>query len=57
MRFGFGVWCVGLCLLLSGAAVAQSWMAYSPEGGRYRIDVPSPPTVTTEPITWGGGKS
>jgi hypothetical protein len=44
----------GFLLLFAGAALAQSWMAYSPEAGRYRIDMPAPPVVTTEPITWGG---
>ena len=43
MRFGFGMWCVGLCLLLSGAAVAQGWTAFSPDGGRYRVDMPARP--------------
>ena len=35
MRGGLGVWCVCLCLLLFGAAVAQSWTAVSPDGGRF----------------------
>jgi hypothetical protein len=56
MRFGFGVWCVGLCLLLSGAAVAQSWTAFSPEGGRYRVDMPGAPGVSTAPIPVGAGQ-
>ena len=56
MRFGFGVWCVGLCLLLSGAAVAQSWTAFSPEGGRYRVDMPGAPRVSTAPIPVGAGQ-
>ena len=57
MRFGFGVWCVGLCLLLSGAAVAQSWTAFSPEGGRYRIDMPAAAEVGTAPIPVGSGQT
>jgi hypothetical protein len=28
MRVGFGMWCVGLCLLFAGATVAQGWTAY-----------------------------
>jgi hypothetical protein len=56
MRFGFGVWCVGLCLLLSGAAVAQGWTAFSPEGGRYRVDMPGVPRVSTAPIPVGAGQ-
>ena len=41
-------------LFLAGAAMAQSWTAFSPEGGRYRVDLPSQPTVGTAPIAWGG---
>src|SRR5215470_17146630 len=40
--------------LLAGAAVAQSWTAFSPEGGRYRVDMPGAPTVGTAPISWAG---
>ena len=43
MRVGFGIWCVGLCLLLAGAAAARSWTACNPDGGRYRIDMPGAP--------------
>jgi hypothetical protein len=57
MRGGFGMWCVGLCLLFAGAAVAQSWTAYSPEGGRYRIDMPGAPKVDTAPIAVGPGQT
>jgi hypothetical protein len=49
--------CVGLCLLVTGAALAQSWTAYSPEGGRYRIDMPGVPKVNTAPIPVGPGQS
>lgn len=47
---------VGFLLLFAGSAMAQSWTAFSPEGGRYRIDMPSPPTVGAAPIAWGGEK-
>ena len=57
MRGGFGMWCVGICLLFAGAAVAQGWTAYSPEGGRYRIDMPGAPKVDTAPIAVGPGQS
>ena len=57
MRFGFGMWCVGLCLLLSGAALAQGWAAYSPDGGRYRVDMPATPKVGTAPIPVGAGQT
>jgi hypothetical protein len=57
MRVGFGMWCVGLCLLFAGATVAQGWTAYSPEGGRYRIDMPGTPKVNTAPISVGPGQT
>ena len=47
---------VGVLLLLSGAAMAQSWTAFSPEGGRYRVDMPAQPKVEGAPISWGGEK-
>ncbi len=47
---------VGLLLLLTGTATAQGWMAYSPEGGRYRVDMPAQPRVEMVPISWGGEK-
>src|SRR6267378_5812422 len=56
MRGGFGMWCVGICLLFAGAAVAQGWTAYSPEGGRYRVDMPGAPKVDTAPIPVGPGQ-
>jgi hypothetical protein len=56
MRFGFGMWYVGLCLFLSSAAVAQGWTAFSPEGGRYRVDMPGAPRVSTAPIPVGAGQ-
>src|SRR3979411_284674 len=57
MRGGFGMWCVGLCLLLAGAALAQGWTAYSPDGGRYRVDMPAAPKVSTAPIPIGPGQT
>jgi len=57
MRGGFGMWCVGICLLFAGAAVAQGWTAYSPEGGRYRVDMPGAPKVDTAPIPVGPGQT
>ena len=57
MRGGFGMWCVGLCLLLAGAALAQGWTAYSPDGGRYRVDMPAAPKVSTAPIPVGPGQT
>ena len=57
MRGGFGMWCVGLCLLFGGAALAQGWTAYSPDGGRYRVDMPAAPKVSTAPIPVGPGQT
>jgi hypothetical protein len=56
MRRVLVVWGVGLALLLAGAAVAQGWTTFSPDGGRLRVDMPAPPTVGTAPISWGGEK-
>src|SRR5260370_28662306 len=57
MNRSFGMWCVGLCLLLAGAALAQGWTAYSPDGGRYRVDMPAAPKVSTAPIPIGPGQT
>lgn len=54
MRRGFVVWWVCLTLLFVGGAAAQSWTAYSPEGGRYRIDMPGAPKPGTAPISRAG---
>lgn len=63
MRFGFVMWSLGLGmglgvgLLLGQAATAQGWAAYSPDGGRYRIDMPGTPKVAVVPIPLGGGET
>jgi hypothetical protein len=57
MNRSFGMWCVGLCLLLAGAALAQGWTAFSPDGGRYRVDMPAAPKVSTAPIPIGPGQT
>jgi len=41
LGWSFVIRCIGLVLLLAGPAAAQAWTAYSPEGGRYRIDAHS----------------
>ena len=56
MRGSLVIWSAGLALLFAGAAIAQGWTAFSPEGGRYRIDMPAQPKVETAPISWGGEK-
>jgi hypothetical protein len=53
MNRRFGMWCVGLCLLFAGPAVAQSWTAVSPDGGRYRVEMPGTAKVSTAPIPVG----
>jgi hypothetical protein len=57
MRIGFVMWCVGAALLFAGPAVAQGWTAYSPDGGRYRMDMPGTPKVETVPIPIGPGQT
>ncbi len=45
---------IGLVLLLSAGAMAQGWTAFSPEGGRCRVDMPGTPTVATTPLNAPG---
>lgn len=45
---------LGLALALAGTAGAQAWTSFSPEGGRYRVDMPGTPIVNTQPITGPG---
>jgi hypothetical protein len=57
MRRGFVLWSIGLVLALAadgwagGSALAQAWVPYSPEGGRYNVELPGTPTVSATPIT------
>lgn len=46
--------CLGVALALAGAAAAQGWTVFSPEAGRYRVDMPGAPVVSTQPITGPG---
>ena len=57
MNRRFGMWCVGICLLFAGAALAQGWTSISPDGGRYRVDMPGAPKVSTAPIPVGPGQT
>jgi hypothetical protein len=41
-------------LLLAGTASAQGWTAFSPEGGRCKVDMPGTPTVETVPLNSPG---
>ena len=54
MRRGLVIGWVGLALLFAGAAIAQGWTAFSPEGGRCRVDMPGPPKVNIVPIPSAG---
>jgi hypothetical protein len=44
----------GATLALAGSAGAQAWTSFSPEGGRYRVDMPGTPAVDTQPIKGPG---
>jgi hypothetical protein len=39
---------------LAGAALAAGWVPYSPEGGRYKVDMPGTPAAQTVPLTSPG---
>jgi len=54
-----------LALLMAGgaaafqphAARAQSWMEYKPEGGRFRVDLPSLPKIAIVQVPIGNGNT
>lgn len=48
---------VGLLLMFASAAAAQTWTAFSPEGGRYKIEMPGTPKVTTTTASGANGNS
>ncbi len=47
-------WIGLVMLLLAGTASAQGWTAFSPEGGRCKVDMPGTPTVETVPLNSPG---
>lgn len=51
------IWSICLTLAVAGAAMAQGWTAFSPEGGRFRIEMPAPPKVGTTTISASNGTS
>jgi len=53
------VWCmaVGAALLAPLVADAQTWSEYRPADGRYRIEMPGAPAVSTEPIKLKDGRT
>ena len=48
---------IGVVSSFAVDATAQSWTSYSPQGGRYRVDMPAAPKVDTAPISIGGGQT
>jgi hypothetical protein len=54
MRRAFVTWWMCVALFLVGAAAAQGWTTVSPEGGRYRVDMPGTPKVNVVPISSAG---
>jgi hypothetical protein len=48
---------IGFLLLFAIGTAAQSWIAYSSDGGRYRVDMPGTPTINAVPISIGGGQT
>ena len=62
MRGYFGMWFLAAASIFSTTAsaqlqMAQPWNEYKPEGGRYRVEMPGIPKVTTVPVPTGGGSS
>ncbi|CAN5855433.1 hypothetical protein BH11PSE3_BH11PSE3_32520 [soil metagenome] len=53
----FHILWMGLLLLFAGGAAAQTWTAFSPEGGRYKIDMPAPPKVATTTVSGANGNN
>lgn len=51
--------CVGaaLAFVVPLATLAQSWIEYRPAGGRYRIEMPDTPAVSTEDIKIDGSRT
>jgi hypothetical protein len=45
---------LALLLLLAGTVNAQGWTAFSPEGGRCKVDMPGTPQVGTVPLNSPG---
>lgn len=52
-------WCLGVAFALLAPLVAdaQTWSEYRPAGGRYRIEMPAAPTVSTSPIKLKDGRT
>lgn len=50
-------WIVVLMLLAAGPAVAQGWAIYNSDPGRFRVDMPGNPKMTTVPVPVGSGQT
>ena len=48
---------LALLLMFGSAASAQGWMAFSPEGGRYKIEMPGVPQVGTSTVSGANGNN
>jgi hypothetical protein len=48
---------IAVTLLAPFVAEAQTWSEYRPAGGRFRIEMPGNPTVSTEPINLKDGRT
>jgi hypothetical protein len=62
MRGCFVMWSIAIALLFSGAAsaqlqVAQPWVEFKPDGGRYRVEMPGLPKIAIVQVPTGGGAS
>lgn len=57
MRGYFVAWCVAAFLAFGGAASAQTWAEYKPDGGRFRVEMPGRPKMATVSVPTGGGTS
>ena len=50
-------WIVVLMLLGASPAAAQGWAIYNSDPGRFRVDMPGSPTMTTVPVPVGSGQT
>jgi hypothetical protein len=50
-------WVIVLMLLGAGAAAAQGWAVYNSDPGRFRVDMPGSPKMTTVPVPVGSGQT
>ncbi|MDP3162581.1 MAG: hypothetical protein Q8N31_21420 [Reyranella sp.] len=53
MRRYFVAWFVGVAFLFGGTAGAQTWIEYRPADGRFRIEMPGTPVVSSVPLDVG----